>query len=76
MLALAPASQGVGLGRAVVDWVAMEATRVSANLWATVSDFNTPARQFYARLGFIELAELGDLVKDGFSEILLRRRLR
>lgn len=76
MLAVLPDAQGRGLGAAAIDWAAGQAAAVSANLWATVSDFNTAARAFYARSDFVELAELPGLVDDRFAEILLRRRLR
>ncbi|MBC7953830.1 MAG: hypothetical protein H7Z12_18685 [Rhodospirillaceae bacterium] len=33
-----------------------------------------PARAFYARAGFTEVASLPDLVAEGSDEILLRRR--
>jgi len=75
LLALLPAAQGRGLGRAVITWAAAEAQKVSANLWATVSDFNAPARAFYLRSGFVEIAELPGLLGEGGSEILLRRHL-
>lgn len=75
MLSLVPAAQGQGLGRAVIAWAAEQAATVSANLWATVSDFNAPARAFYARQGFVEVAALPGLIDPDRAEILLRRRL-
>jgi ribosomal protein S18 acetylase RimI-like enzyme len=76
MLAVLPEAQGKGIGRQAVDWVATEASRIAANLWTTVSDFNGSARGFYRRLGFSEMSELPGLIADGTTEILLRRRLR
>ncbi|MGE5548850.1 MAG: N-acetyltransferase family protein [Solirubrobacterales bacterium] len=73
LLAVLPAAQGGGVGRALVDWAAGQG---GANLWACVSSFNASARAFYARLGFVEVAPLPDLVANGFDEILLRKRLR
>jgi len=75
LLALLPTAQGGGLGRQVVAWAAAEAKPVAANLWACVSAFNAPARAFYARQGFIEVATLPDLVAPGFDEILVRKIL-
>lgn len=72
MLAILPGRQGRGLGRAVVDWA--KAQDRSANLWATVSAFNSPARQFYQAVGFVEVAPLRDLVVTGQDEVLLRLR--
>ncbi|RAU21730.1 hypothetical protein CU669_12225 [Paramagnetospirillum kuznetsovii] len=75
LLAVFPAHQGKGLGRALMDWTAGRAAQVSANLWACVSGFNASARGYYAAQGFVELASLDDLVAPGFAEILVRRRL-
>ena len=75
VLAIFPAHQGHGLGKAVVEWAASQAARGAANLWACVSDFNTSARRFYATQGFAEVAPLDGLVSPGQSEILLRKKL-
>ena len=75
MLAIFPAHQGNGLGAKVIAWAANQASMGSANLWACVSDFNAPARRFYAAQGFAEIAPLDGLVSPGQSEILLRKRL-
>lgn len=72
MLAILPGCQGRGLGRAAVQWAAKQ--EASGNLWATVSAFNSPARQFYQRLGFAEISVLRDLIVHGQDEILLRLR--
>lgn len=72
LLAVLPAARGAGLGHGLVEWAAAQA---GGNLWACVSAFNQPARAFYARAGFTEIAALADLVADGHDEILLRRRL-
>ena len=74
LLAVMPEAQGSGLGRALVDWAAGEAAS-TGNLWACVSAFNAPARAFWARAGFAEVAVLPELVAPGQDEILLRRRL-
>ncbi len=73
MLAVLPKAQGHGLGRRAIEWAAAQAVSSGGNLWATVSDFNWPARAFYRRLGFAEIAELPGLVAPTAGEILLRR---
>lgn len=73
LLAVLPAARGAGLGHALVQWAAAQG---GGNLWACVSDFNAPARAFYARQGFAEVAPLPDLVAAGEGEILLRRMVR
>jgi ribosomal protein S18 acetylase RimI-like enzyme len=70
LLAVLPEAQGQGIGRALVEWAT---SRGGANLWACVSEFNAPARAFYARLGFTEVAKLPGLVAPGETEILLRK---
>lgn len=75
LLAVAPALQGAGLGRAVVAWAAEAARPVARNLWASAADFNGRARRFWAGQGFVEVAPLAGLIADDGCEILLRRRL-
>lgn len=75
-LGLLSAYQGRGLGEAVLTWLEHEArTAGERNLWVAVSDFNHGAIRFYARHGYVETARLDDLVRDGRSEILMRKRL-
>jgi GNAT superfamily N-acetyltransferase len=75
LFAILPAHQGHGLGGTVMDWAARHAAEISSNLWACVSEFNAPARAFYARHGFDEVGPLDGLVQPGTAEILLRKRL-
>jgi GNAT superfamily N-acetyltransferase len=76
LIGLAPDAQGLGLGGATVAWIEAETRGHAANLWALVSSFNEPARRFYTRRGFVEIAPLADLVAPGHTEILLRKVLR
>jgi ribosomal protein S18 acetylase RimI-like enzyme len=75
LLAIHPAFQGRGFGRCIIDWVGMEARPASKNVWTTVSSFNLGAARFYTKMGFSEVGCLKDLVRSGFDEILLRKRL-
>ncbi len=74
LLAVLPGFQGRGLGRAVVDWMAAESGR-AGNLWTCVSAFNSRAMGFYEKQGFRRVGALPDLLREGFTEIFLRRRL-
>ena len=75
-LGILPAYQSHGIGGAILDWLETEARTVSAqNLWVAASEFNTRALSFYERHGFGRIATLSDLVVEGSSEILLRKRL-
>jgi GNAT superfamily N-acetyltransferase len=73
LIGLGLSGRGRGLGGDIVAWIENE-TR-APNLWALVSSFNEPARRFYARQGFVEIAPLADLVAEGYQEILLRKPL-
>lgn len=76
LLAILPHAQGLGLGKQALTWAFAKAQSKGAlNFWACVSAFNLSARGFYAHMGFIEAAELTDLVISGENEILLRKVL-
>ncbi len=74
MLAILPSHQGKGLAGAALAWATVRTASVTTNLWASVSDFHTPARAFWKHQGFEEVAELPGLIGPG-SEILLRKRI-
>jgi ribosomal protein S18 acetylase RimI-like enzyme len=74
LLAVFSPYQGRHFGREVIGWAMNEMMQIAGNVWATVSSFNTPARLFYQNNGFVEIAELPELVNSGFNEILLRKK--
>lgn len=75
MLGLTPEFQGQGLGAAVMDWMEAQGGMADARwLWLLASSFNARAIVFYQRRGFEAAAHLNDLVADGFTEILMRKR--
>ncbi len=74
LLAVYPQFQGLGIGREVLAW--LEHHENCANLWTTVSAFNTSALNFYLKSGFSEIGSLKNLVRDGFDEIFLRKILK
>ena len=75
LLAILPAHQGRGLGHRIIDWTVAETSGRVGNLWTCVSAFNSRALAFFEKQGFRRVGALPDLVRDGFSEIFLRRRL-
>ncbi len=75
-LAVLPEHQGNGLGRAVLAWMENEVAASDRNLWVLASDFNELALAFYERFGFEPVAPLPDVAAQGFTEILLRKRLK
>ncbi len=74
LIALFDGFRGKGIGHQLVDAVA--ALFDPPNLWATVSSFNLDAQRFYSRVGFKQATFLEDLIKPGWHEILLRKRLK
>ena len=76
LLAILSPHQATGVGSAVIQWMADQAQGSATNLWVCVSEFNTRALAFYKRNGFELTADLPDLVRPGFAELLLRKQLR
>jgi diamine N-acetyltransferase len=75
LLATLPGSQGLGIGAAVLDWMAREVAGRANSLWVCTSTFNTRALSFYERHGFVRVGDLDELVGPGLTEILLRKQL-
>jgi ribosomal protein S18 acetylase RimI-like enzyme len=76
MLAVAPSLHGRGIGSTLIGFVEAEARRGrERNLWIAATATNTGARRLYARCGFSEVAHLDGLVRDGVTEVLMRKRL-
>ncbi len=75
-LAILPKFQGNGFGGVILDWVCREARlKECRNVWVLASDFNSRARDFYKDNGFAEVCEIPDLVRDGRTEILMRKMI-
>jgi diamine N-acetyltransferase len=75
LLAVLPSHQGLGLGREVMAFVEAQARPHTKNFWTAVSAFNHRGRLFYQKLGFVEVASLENLIKEGCDELLLRKIL-
>lgn len=75
-LAVVPDHQGRGLGTAMLAWCEEQARAAGQrNLWICAATFNDGAERLYRRFGFETVAVLEDLLKDGFHETLMRKRL-
>lgn len=75
-LGILPPFQRRGFGRTVLAWIEREARAAKQrNLWVAVSEINTDALRFYERHGFAQAASLPNLVYDGRTEMLLRKRV-
>jgi GNAT superfamily N-acetyltransferase len=73
LVALFDGFRGKGIGGRIVDWVCLH--HQATNVWVTVSAINSGAQRFYGKMGFERTATLEDLIKPGWDEILLRKKL-
>ncbi|MGC9196624.1 MAG: GNAT family N-acetyltransferase [Syntrophobacteraceae bacterium] len=73
LLALFDGFRSKGTGGRVIQWVGNRYK--PENLWVTVASFNLGAQRFYEKEGFEKTAVLDDLIKPGWFEILLRKKL-
>jgi ribosomal protein S18 acetylase RimI-like enzyme len=73
LLAVRPESSGQGLGRALVEHVAGQTFAVRRWLYVSCDGNNAAALRFYRKLGFSRVGRLPDLVRQGRTEILLRK---
>jgi ribosomal-protein-alanine N-acetyltransferase len=74
-IAVAPARRGGGIGAAMLAHVESMVRGHARYLFLCVSSFNTAARTFYERHGFVSMGDLPDFIVDGASEQLMRKRL-
>ncbi len=65
--------QGKGLGKKLLIFCEERILKISPNIFICVSSFNTRALQLYCDFGFKIIGELKDFIKEGFTEILLRK---
>jgi GNAT superfamily N-acetyltransferase len=75
LLAVLPGHQAGGIGAVILEWMEHEVRGTAPNIWACVSAFNSRAQKFYERHGFERTAMLDDLIRPGFAEVLIRKRL-
>jgi ribosomal protein S18 acetylase RimI-like enzyme len=73
LLAVRPEASGQGLGRALVEDVAARTFAARRWLYVSCDGNNAAALRFYRNLGFLRVGRLPDLVRQGRTEILLRK---
>ena len=76
LIALAPGSEGHGLGTALMDELERRVAAASRHLFLLVSHFNDGARRFYAARGYRECGLLPGIVRPEIDEIICWKRLR
>lgn len=65
--------RGRGIGSALLSYCEERILKISPNIFICVSSFNTRARNLYESFGFNLVGELDNFIKEGFSELLLRK---
>jgi ribosomal protein S18 acetylase RimI-like enzyme len=76
LIALAPGQEGRGLGAALLDEVERRTAERSRYLFLLVSEWNAPARRFYAARGYAEVGTLRGYGRPDADEVLCIKQLR
>jgi len=74
LLVVARDAVGRGTGAALMDAFEAAAFAAAADAFALVTMDNDAARRFYARRGYAEVGQLPDYVREGITEVVLRKR--
>jgi ribosomal protein S18 acetylase RimI-like enzyme len=74
-LCVSEAYRGRGLGKMILVFCEKRILKISPNLFICVSSFNKGAIKLYYEFGFTRVGKLKDLVKEGITEILLRKTI-
>jgi ribosomal-protein-alanine N-acetyltransferase len=72
-LCISEAYRGKGLGEKLLQFCEDRILKISPNVFICVSSFNKGAIKLYYKFGFKLVGELNDFVKEGFTELLLRK---
>ncbi len=65
--------RGKGLGTKLINFCEKRILKFSPNVFICVSSFNKSAAKLYYRLGFKLVGKLDNFVREGFTELLLRK---
>lgn len=65
--------RGMGIGTRLLEFCEKRILSYSPNIFICVSSFNSGAIRLYESFGFKLVGELNNFVKDGFTELLLRK---
>lgn len=65
--------RGKGFGKKLLEFCEERILKISPNIFICVSSFNEGAIKLYYQFGFKLIGELDDFVKEGFTELLLRK---
>jgi len=67
--------RGKGLGKTLLRFCEERIFKISPNIFICVSTFNTRAITLYYDFGFTLVGQLNNFVKEGFTELLLRKTI-
>jgi len=73
LIGVRPDARTGGVGRALMEFAEAQAT--TRDMFLLVSDFNTDAQNFYARLGYRQVGKLDDYVVQGVSELIFQKKI-
>jgi ribosomal protein S18 acetylase RimI-like enzyme len=72
-ICISEAYRGKGYGKKLLQFCEKRILKISPNVFICVSSFNKGAIRLYYEFGFKLVGELDDFVKEGFTELLLRK---
>jgi len=72
-LCVAENQRGKGFGKQLLGFCENRILKISPNIFICVSSFNEGALKLYEEFGFKRVGDLKDFLKEGFTEILLRK---
>jgi ribosomal protein S18 acetylase RimI-like enzyme len=75
-IAIKPGYRSQGIGKLLLDFAENIYRPTSKHIFLCVSSFNAQAQKFYFANGYETVGEFKDYIVDGYSELLMHKRLR
>lgn len=72
-ICIGTAYRGLGYGTKILEFCEDRILKCSPNIFICVSSFNKDAIRLYTKFGFELVGELRDFVRQGFTELLMRK---
>jgi len=72
-ICIGAAYRGLGYGTKILEFCEGRILKYSPNIFICVSSFNKNAIRLYTKFGFELVGELKDFVRQGFTELLMRK---